>query len=359
MNRTTVTSGKGLWDDIGQMLNITSLMWRLISHDDNDRFNTVHSRNVTVSSNVTINPIDFTPQLARNFQIAATVMMSIIVVFGVVGNALVIYIILGHQRFRTVTNLLLLNLSFADQLFLLVCGILAILHHVFGEWMLGDGACRLMQYLMYVTCYVTIYTITAVAVVRYVIVVKETTKVALLEKSTVVGIICAIWGVFALLNIPILFIYAVNRDPVSNKVECLIGRHKHGQELFATYFIFAYALPLSVIATLYVSIVRHIRKRDVNSSLLQSKRYIIERRERHIVRAAIVVVFVFAVCWLPLHVHLLVVYFSNLHTSRTSRLLLVLWHVLAYSNSILNPVIYNLFCQEFRKVTLALFKRKR
>jgi allatostatin receptor len=351
------------WKNIGQMINVTSFMWRIISHNDPD--DESEGRNFTYHINVTVDWVEpvLVQEVTRAVYLAAAVMLSIIVVVGVIGNSMVIYVIAGHQRFRTVTNLLLLNLSLADLLFLLVCGTLGVLHRSLGEWLLGDGACRFMQYLLYVTVYVTIYTITAVAVVRYVIVTQETPSAPLVDKQGVACIIGAAWLLFALLNIPILLIHGLFREPTTDRYECLVVSRQRARELYATFFVFAYALPLTVIATLYILIIRHIRQREAATcGLLNGKRPSMERRERHIVRAAMAVVAVFALCWLPLHVHLLIAYFGDSDVTggdggtATSRLLIVFWHVLAYSNSVFNPIIYNLFSHEFRLATLALFR---
>ena len=68
---------------------------------------------------------------------------------------------------RTVTNLLLLNLAASDLAFLLICGGFSVVYYVLAEWPLGPVLCRLIQYLLYVSCYVTVYTLTAVSVVRW------------------------------------------------------------------------------------------------------------------------------------------------------------------------------------------------
>lgn len=371
MNRSSNHNPKEVWEDIGQMINITSFMWRIISHDDvkddvdvvdggrhvGGNVQSIVPHNVTRHVNITIDPLSPTYMHATQaVYMAAAILLTIVVIVGVAGNSLVIYVIGSNQRFRTVTNLLLLNLSLADLLFLLVCGTLGVLHRGLGEWLVGDSACRLMQYLLYVTCYVTIYTITAVAVVRYVIVIQERPGVPPVDKRGIACTIGVAWLFLALLNVPIILIHGLFLEPATASYECLVISVQRARELYATFFVFAYALPLTVIATLYILIVRHIKRRETACSLLQSKRAAMERRERHIVRAAIVVVAVFAVCWLPLHVHLLVAHYGGHMTGVTSRLLLVIWHVLAYSNSVLNPIIYNLFCHEFRVATLRLLK---
>jgi len=51
---------------------------------------------------------------------ATPFLFGLISLVGLVGNSLVIYVIISNKKMRTVTNLLLLNLAFADLSFVLV-----------------------------------------------------------------------------------------------------------------------------------------------------------------------------------------------------------------------------------------------
>lgn len=47
-----------------------------------------------------------------------------------------------------------------------------------ASWPLGDAACRVANYLLYVTVYVTVYTLVAVSALRYIVVVCSATPLA-------------------------------------------------------------------------------------------------------------------------------------------------------------------------------------
>jgi len=84
---------------------------------------------------------------------------------------------------------------------------------------------------------------------------------------------------------------------------------------------------------------------------------IVSRRASHVTRVLVVVVVVFAACWLPLHIHLLVAYCGVQPAQRWYEVYRVLAHCLAYANSCMNPVIYSYVSSDFRRrisdVTLA------
>ena len=108
----------------------------------------------------------FNGQVMAIYQVLVPTLFLAIILFGVLGNGLVIYVIISRRKLWTITNLLLLNLAATDVVFLLICGGFSTAYYLLTEWPLGQGLCLLMQYLMFVSCYVTVYTLVAVSVVR-------------------------------------------------------------------------------------------------------------------------------------------------------------------------------------------------
>ena len=280
--------------------------------------------------------------VAKIYQVLVPAIFSLIVVIGLMGNFLVIYVISSRKRLQTVTNLLLMNLAFSDVSFLLICGSFTAVHYVLTEWPLGDALCLIMQYLLYVSAYVTVYTLIAVSAVRYVTVVHGSKSTFIHSKRNIMFLILAIWIVFLVAKIPILVVHGVSHNKNTQRTECIISGKPEAQQLFASFFVFAYALPLAVIATLYVMLVCHLRQKGISSSPSG------EDRKRHVTKVLVVVVTVFALCWLPLHIHLLVAYYGELPETVVYKVLLIVWHSLAFMNSLLNPLIYNFCSQDFR-----------
>ena len=102
----------------------------------------------------------------------ASVFLILLTIVGIAGNSLVAYVILANKPMRNVTNLLLLNLSFADIAFLFFCGPSDAYKYVSHQWSFGNLACQVIQYVLYVTVYVTIYTLVAISAYRYVTIVR-------------------------------------------------------------------------------------------------------------------------------------------------------------------------------------------
>ena len=277
---------------------------------------------------------------AAVYRVLVPLFFTAIILVGSAGNCLVIYVILSQPKLHTATNLLLLNLALSDVAFLLICGSFSVAHYVFTEWPFGVKACLTVQYLLYVTCYVTVYTLVAVSIVRYISTVHGLHH-RLLQNKVIVVIILLIWLIFLLGKIPILYVHGISYNSATNRLECIISGKVQGQQLFGAFFVFAYVLPLTVIATLSILIVRHLRSQ---SSVRRHE----ADRQSHVTRVLSIVVLTFAVCWLPLHGHLLAAYYGSIPDTLTYKLLIIIWHGLIYINSVLNPIIYNCFSKEFR-----------
>ena len=279
------------------------------------------------------------------FKITVPIVFGFIVLVGITGNSLIIYVILSRSKMRTVINLLLLNLAISDIAFLTICGTFTVVHYALHVWPLGDALCRIIQYLLYTTAYVTVYTLVAISVVRFMTVVYFKQTIRLRNRRNMVILISLIWLTFLVSKIPILIVHGVSSLPEVNGTQCIIVGRIEGQNLFASFFVFAYALPLTVIATFYLSILIHIkRKRPV---VLQNSP-LSDERKKHVTKIVILVVMVFGFCWLPLHIHLLVAYYGNVPDTYVYKCLLLVWHSLIYLNSCFNPLIYNYVSQDFR-----------
>lgn len=100
--------------------------------------------------------------------IVAPAMFGLITIIGVAGNGLVIYVIVSSPRMRaSVTTVLLLNLAVSDLLFVIICVPFTAYKFHSIEWPFGNLACQLVQFLVYVCVYVTIYTLVAISALRY------------------------------------------------------------------------------------------------------------------------------------------------------------------------------------------------
>ena len=282
------------------------------------------------SDNVTASNEYFTFFL---YEVTVPVLYGIVTMLGVIGNSLVIYVIVSKERMRTVTNFLLLNLAIADLSFVVVIPSSTAYVFAANRWPFGDVACRLMHYLINVTAYVTVYTLVLISVIRYMTIVHTTSTARYRTTGRVVTMIVAIWVLMLAVNIPVLLKHGAVFEESTGVSICVITSELAARQLYGTFFAFAYLLPLTVIVFFSVGILRHImrHKAPMTSSVTSTSALssgcnagaVVGRKQSRSVdkkrkagRTLVLVVVMFAALWLPVHIHLLVMYFGKIPETR-------------------------------------------
>ena len=197
------------------------------------------------------------------YKVVTPTQNGLITLLGASGNSLVIYVILSNRSMRTVTNILLLNLAVADLCFVGIVPPSTAYQHFTSTWPFGNAGCKLMHYLVNVTAYVTVYTLVLVSVIRYMTIVHSVRTAPIRTRRNVLAAVAAIWALMLAVNGPILWSYGVT-DGV-----CYEYSKDIGQRVFATFFTFAYIIPLAVIGVISVAILRHITGQRASSMVLQ------------------------------------------------------------------------------------------
>lgn len=162
------------------------------------------------------------------------------------------------------------------------------------------------------------YTLVLIAAVRYMTIVHNARTARFRQRSRVVAALAVIWAGMLLVNAPILGAYTVHRVDEAGRNDCNLVDQSLGRPIFATFFAFAYVVPLSVIAALSSLILAHLNRQRTSLVAVRSG-----SRQRRVTRLLVLIVLVFAVLWLPIHVHLLVAYFGHIPLSFSAMTLLV------------------------------------
>ena len=118
---------------------------------------------------------------------------SLILVSAALGNFLMMLVMYRKKQLRTVPNLFVLNLSVGN--FLLAVTVLPVFVWtlVKGHWTLGETFCEIHGYQNYLLFAITLFTLTAISLNRYVLICYPTKYQGLFDKKLVLKIISAIW----------------------------------------------------------------------------------------------------------------------------------------------------------------------
>ena len=255
----------------------------------------------------------------------------------IAGNVLVVYVIMSHAFMRSHVHVLLVNLAVADIAFLVCCVPFQVHRYAKVQWVFGDAFCKITQFVIYVTLYVTIWTLVSIAVLRcYVVVWNKNMR---MSGTRYVAVYTALlWLMLAALSLP----YVLFHEQQVSGAYTYCGVAQHHERLVATtLFVSTYLLPFSLIVTAYTAVLRYLRKQSMTRRL--------RRRDTRVSRGIITVVACFVLAWFPYHAYSLVSAYLNLEHGVADQLTRIICHTLAFSNSLVNPFIYNYSCREFRR----------
>ncbi|KAG9269406.1 neuromedin-K receptor-like [Astyanax mexicanus] len=263
------------------------------------------------------------------------------------GNVLTAWVILAHRRMRTVTNYFLLNLAVADASLAALNTPVNFIYAARGQWYFGLAYCRFHNFYPVAAVFASIYTMTAIAVDRYMAIIHPL-KPRFSATVTKVVIAC-VWGAAVVLAFPVCF-YSATKT-VRQRTLCYVAWPRLPDDTFMYHIIVAvlvYLLPLVVMGITYSlvgvtlwgsSLPGHTSENYVDQ--LQAK--------RKVVKMMLVVVVTFAICWLPYHVYFIVTGLNRRLTKWKyiqQVYLAILW--LAMSSTMYNPIIYCCLNSRFR-----------
>lgn len=206
---------------------------------------------------------------------------SLIFLFGLIGNTLIICVLIKEKDLRSFTNYLLANLAVADLMVLLAC-VPTGLHDLFAKerWHLGKVTCYLIGFIENFTGVASILTIFFITCERYFVIVKPLGVRSLLTQSRILKIIIFIWLVSAAINFPIIFMteYKLTRF-IDNKIEyqCLANTNSPWRQYYICIVTFIIYLLIGVFLLLmFMSISHHLRVstsffRSTNNSQIRSR----------------------------------------------------------------------------------------
>ncbi|XP_076828802.1 somatostatin receptor type 1 [Brachyhypopomus gauderio] len=282
---------------------------------------------------------DFQPE-SDTSKIIIPSIYALVCCVGIIGNAMVIYVILKYAKMKTATNIYILNLAIADELFMLSVPFLATSAAV-RHWPFGSLMCRLVLSVDGINMFTSIFCLTVLSVDRYIAVVHPI-KAARYRRPTVAKVVnVCVWGLSLLVILPII-IFADTVPAQDGGVDCNFRWPEASwSEAFVVYtFLLGFMLPVAAICLCYCLIVARMRAVGLKAGWMQRR-----RSEKKITRMVLLVVAVFVLCWMPFYIVQLVSVFRQ----PPDPLVTQLFVILSYANSGANPILYGFVSDNFRR----------
>ncbi|XP_005720680.1 C5a anaphylatoxin chemotactic receptor 1-like [Pundamilia nyererei] len=279
-----------------------------------------------------------TPEI-QPIQIVALVMYSLVVLLGVPGNAVVVWVT-GFCMSRSVTSLWFLNLALADLLCCLSIPLLMVPLVHDDHWHFGPLACMLIRGLFYLVMYCSILQLVVISVDRLLLVIRPIwCQNHRRPKQGAYGCV-AVWVLALIGSIP-QFVYAKQIVAGDEKRECRMEYTVDSAwPVSAFRFLIGFIIPFLVILVCHLVVFSNTQRRMTRSRTGSKKT----------LRVVISVVLSFFLCWIPLHIvdFLILTTPRGTYVSPKLHLAHVIALCLAYFNSCLNPLLYVCLGQSFK-----------
>lgn len=314
--------------------------------------NCSRSQNWTCFGNRSEEPPDYTDGLAmeRIISIVVPILFGLVVFIGLIGNALVVVVVACNQQMRNTTNILIINLAVADLLFIVFCVPFTATDYALPMWPFGDVWCKIVQYLVIVCAYASVYTLVLMSFDRFLAVVMPIASMSIRTEQNTYLAILIVWLVILVSCIPALmahgkysYYYAFQRQS-----SCVFLQNEgYDQAAFQiSFFLTSYVLPLALICVLYLFMLKRLWHGVVPGGHISVESL---RGKKRVTRLVIVVVIIFAVCWGPIQTVLVLKSLKQYEINTTNIVIQITSHVLAYVNSCVNPILYAFLSENFRK----------
>ena len=287
-----------------------------------------------------------------------TSLYLVVMVVSLVGNAIIICIVRKNRRMRNLTHYLIVNMAVADLL-------ITVLHMpyrlqiqltnsdaVVVGGLMGKLICKLVGYSQDVSIASSVFTLMGISVDRFMAVVFPLKRATLNHKARyVVG---PIWIMSIVICSPLL--YANKMEEYEGEFYCfeewlpLVESETAGRYYTAVQFALFYVVPLIVVAVLYSCIAFKVWNRHIPGQrhLPRARFYSVARKK--LLRMFIVIVCLFAACWLPYHVVFFLQFFNDKYLYCLIPETIMFYCLFAgHANSAINPCIYFAIHKEYRK----------
>ncbi|XP_070555436.1 somatostatin receptor type 2-like [Ptychodera flava] len=280
-------------------------------------------------------------------------------IIGSIGNILVCIIVLGSKYMKSMTNYFIMSLAVADgwTSLLLIFNryLLSAVTVVYPPGFAGVMYCRIWesQLLFWVGIKCSVFNLVAVTLERYFAIVHPFVYQRKFTVKTAAIMIGATWGISFFSEIQFVFFHDFQTvDGVrvcqfswpSNSASVIVG---------VVSFLSTYLIPIIIMFWCYLKIVKSLKNSAEqlttnNASVVDTgPAATLLRARKKVIRVLLVVMLAFTICWTPNQ--FLFLFFNFGAPIEYASVYYSFFVLLAFSNSVINPIIYAFKYKQFRR----------
>ncbi|XP_029917916.1 P2Y purinoceptor 4 [Myripristis murdjan] len=322
--------------------------------------NSHHGQNQSV---VFINYFNSSCRFDEEFKyILLPVSYSLVFVVGLALNALALWMFLKKMRPWKPSIVYMFHLALSDFLYVLSLPTLIYYYANRSHWPFGVAACKIVRFLFYANLYCSILFLTCISVHRYLGICHPIKAMTLVKSRHAHLVCCLVWAMVTACLVPnLIFVTTSQRD---NDTLCHDTTSQEAFDQYVDYssavMVLLFGIPFLVIMVCYCLMARALcRPRRGLSASQQGG----ASRQKSI-KLIIVVLVVFAVCFVPFHITRTLYYTSRVLDLNCEFLNIVnftykITRPLASVNSCIDPILYFLAGDQYRSKLVTALTGKR
>ncbi|XP_045514113.1 adipokinetic hormone/corazonin-related peptide receptor variant I-like [Pieris brassicae] len=278
---------------------------------------------------------------------------------GALGNLAILVTLARSRRRKSRVDLLMTHLAVADVC--VTCGVipLEIGWKYTNAWLAGNLMCKILLVMRAFGLYLSSNVLVCISLDRFFAVVYPL-RLSVARRRSKQMLYCA-WAIALACSLPQSLVFRVKRHPyVAAFEQCVSFGAFASYRLEVAYNVFCvcamYFVPLLVITACYVRIFYEIQasSKEIsekhehtngigNVRLRRSDRRVLERARQRTLRMTVIIVFVFALCWLPYATMAMWYMVDRESASQVPPKVQDLLFAMAVSNSCMNPLVYGTY----------------
>ncbi|KAM8848854.1 teleost multiple tissue opsin 3a [Synchiropus picturatus] len=287
--------------------------------------------------------------LSRTGHTVVAVCLGFILVAGILNNLLTLLVFAKFRSLWTPINLILLNISLSDVLVCVFGTPFSFAASLHGRWLIGEDGCKWYGFANSLFGIVSLVSLSVLSYERYVTVL-QSSRVDMTDFRKAWLCVAGSWLYSLFWTLPPLLGWS-NYGPEGPGTTCSVQWHLRSPTNISyvlCLFIFCLLLPLLLMVYSYGRILFEIRRVGKINVLTA------QRREQHILAMVLSMVSCYMLCWLPYGIMALIATFgsSGLMTGHAS----VVPSILAKFSTVINPVLYMFFNNQFYRCLVALVR---
>uniref|UniRef100_A0A3B4Z6H7 Alpha-1A adrenergic receptor n=1 Tax=Stegastes partitus TaxID=144197 RepID=A0A3B4Z6H7_9TELE len=320
------------------------------------------------------------PELNVVKAVVLGLVLGVFIVFGIVGNILVILSVVCHRHLRTVTHYFIVNLAVADLMLSSTVLPFSAIFEILDRWVFGRVFCNVWAAVDVLCCTASIMSLCVISVDRYIGVSYPLRYPAIVTKRRALLAVMLLWVLSIIISIGPLFGW---KEPAPEDESICKITEEPGYAIFSA--LGSFYVPLAIILVMYcrVYVVAHRESRGLKEGqkteksdseqvilrmhrgnttvsedeALRSRTHFALRllkfsREKKAAKTLGIVVGCFVLCWLPFFLVLPIGSMFPAYRPSDTVFKIAFW--LGYFNSCINPIIYPCSNQEFKKAFQSL-----